>query len=76
MATDPRQGGPRFADLSAQPAGAGTPPSGGAGVMSNNASMEAILTSPVQQARVQAEMSKERLKRLAHQLAEARHALV
>lgn len=74
------QAGPRLADLSAtQPAeqtdALAMAPAPSGGVMSNDASMEAILTHPVQQARVQTELSKQRLERLALQLSQARHVL-
>jgi len=76
MALTPPTAGPRLTDLLAQsPAplpATGAPQPGSGGVLSNDASMEAILTSPVQQSRVQMEMSKSRLRRLAVQLKEAR----
>jgi hypothetical protein len=72
--------GPKFADLMGQPPPApapttGAPQPGSGGTLSNDGAMEAILTNPVHQARVQAEMSKQRLKKLAAQIREAQSVL-
>lgn len=80
MAVDVPQAGPRFTELTAQPPSQADPTGaplepGSGGVMLNDGVMQAILTSPVQQARVQAELSRERLKKLALDLAHARHVL-
>lgn len=74
--------GPRFSELGE--AGAGPATADGAagplpetgGLMSNDAAMEAVKTSPIQQARIQAELSKARLRTLAHQIAQAKHNVV
>lgn len=78
MAVSEPTAGPRFSDLTAQSEPEGTPgmapPAPTGGVMTNDASMEAILTSPLQQARVRAQMSQDRLKKLALQMKQARDA--
>jgi len=79
MQTPTPQPGPRLSELMAQAPpsqdAASAPPAGGSPMLSNDASMEAILTSPVHQARIQAELSKKRLERLAAQLAQVGRVL-
>ncbi len=70
--------GARFAQLGGQPLpqparATGAPNMGSGGTLSNDGAMEAILTQPIHQARVQAEMSKQRLKKMASQIKQAQH---
>lgn len=79
MAVSDTNAGPRFSDLTAQPDPEGAlgtaPPEPTGGVMSNDRAKEAILKSPLQQARVRVELSKGRIQKLAMQLKQARNAI-
>lgn len=78
--------GPRFDQLTTGGAGPGSPAEGQApvaagpptfgGVMTNDGAKEAIMTNPLQAARIRAEASRDRLRKLAIDLATQRHAPV